>query len=78
LCGIAATALGQLVLMPYIKKKGWRFLIIASLAFIMAGSLVATISVGIFETVSLVNHGGSIGLGNMCPHSRVHHLGGAS
>jgi uncharacterized membrane protein YfcA len=66
-CGLFATLVGQFVLMAEIKRRGLRFLIVAALAFIMAGSMVSLSAVGIYDTVQLLHAGGSIGFGELCP-----------
>lgn len=66
--GLASTALGQFTIMDYIKRNGLRYLIVASLAFVVGGSLVALGGYGIFNSVAIVQSGGSItALGKLCP-----------
>lgn len=66
-CGAISTVLGQKVMMPEIKRRGWTFLIVASLTFIMTGSMIVLAAVGIYDTIYLLNNGGSIGFGQLCP-----------
>lgn len=79
--GLIATALGQKVMMPFIMKKGWKFLIAGALATIMGLTLLAAVSVGIYATIHTVDHGGKVGFGHFCPGggavANVHHNGGA-
>lgn len=71
LIGMASTGLGQLVLMKYIREHGLRFLIVASLALIVGGSLLILGGVGIVEAVETIRSGGSIfSMGRLC-HKKV-------
>ncbi|KAF8279818.1 hypothetical protein TcBrA4_0105070 [Trypanosoma cruzi] len=66
-CGIVSTILGQFVLMRIIKKYKLRFLIIAALVTIIAGSLTFLTSYGIYSSLNLTRSGGSIiAFGRLC------------
>lgn len=65
-CGLFSTVIGQSLVMPEIRKRGWRFLIIGCLAFIMAGSLLTSITVGVYDTVELWSNGGAAGFAGLC------------
>lgn len=58
--GMLSTALGQFVFMKKIKEKGWSFLIVGCLAFIVGGSLVVLGGYGIFNAVVSSRNGGSV------------------
>ena len=75
--GIASTFVGQFVFNRQIKKHGWTFLILGSLAFVLAGSMVALTAVGIYNTYETVEHHGSLGFGTLCKpvHAVPHHVG---
>ncbi|KEG14758.1 hypothetical protein DQ04_00321270 [Trypanosoma grayi] len=67
-CGMASTALGQFCFMRLIKKYNLRYLIIASLATIIGGSLIALSSYSIYQSVIVVRADGSImAPGRVCP-----------
>ncbi|RNE97696.1 hypothetical protein TraAM80_09180 [Trypanosoma rangeli] len=73
-CGLLSAALGNFVFMRLIKKYKLRFLIVAALAMIIAGSLAFLSGFGIYNSLNLVNHGGSIlAFGRVCRSS--HHRG---
>lgn len=76
LSGLIATSLGQLVIMPEIKRRGWRFLIFGCLGIVMLGSMLAVSIFGIVETVELVKADANVGFGSLCHHrSKVHTAG---
>ena len=64
--GILSTVIGQFVFVKEIKKRGWTFLIIAALAAIMVGSMIALTIFGIWDTYTILHHDGSIGFGSIC------------
>ena len=65
-CGIVSTCIGQFVFVKKIQEKGWSFLIVVALATIMSGSMIGTIALGIYNTVVIVQSGGSLGFGELC------------
>lgn len=67
--GCAATSIGQLILMPEIKRRGMSFLILTALATVMGGSLLMSVGLGLKETIEQVNDGGfdsAFGFGSYC------------
>ena len=64
--GVISTVLGQFVFVRQIKKHGWTFLMIAALASIMIGSMIALSIFGIWDTYTILHNGGSIGFGAIC------------
>ncbi|ORC88445.1 uncharacterized protein TM35_000173170 [Trypanosoma theileri] len=71
--GMASTALGQFCFMREIKKRNLGYLIIASLATIIGGSLLVLTIYGIYNAVVVVRTGGSImDVGRVCPSREKH------
>lgn len=65
--GLGATALGQFVIMDYIRKNGLRYLIVASLAFVLSSSLVILGGYGIYNAVIVSRSGASLfAFGKLC------------
>jgi uncharacterized membrane protein YfcA len=64
--GMLSTIFGRLVLMREIERRDATYLIVAALAFIMGGSMVAIISYGVWNTYTIFTHDGSLGFGPMC------------
>lgn len=64
--GILSTIFGQFVLMKEIKKRGFTFLIVAALATIMGGSMIAVTIFGIVNTVNIEKNDGNLGFGDLC------------
>lgn len=66
--GLGSTSLGQFVIMSYIRKKGYRFLIVAALAAILSLSLLILGGYGIYNA-AVTSHAGSslFSFGRLCP-----------
>ena len=64
--GAASTLLGQFVFVREITKRGWSFMIIVCLAFIMIGSMIALTILGVYSTVKIEEDQGSLGFGELC------------
>ena len=58
--GLLSAVVGQSIFIPFIKKNDWKFLIVAALGIIVGGSLIALTSYGIYDTVILLKHEGSL------------------
>lgn len=68
--GFGATALGQFVIMDYIKKKGYNFLIVGALATILLSSLIVLGGYGIYNATIVSRTGASLwSLGKLCSAS---------
>ncbi|RNE95561.1 uncharacterized protein Tco025E_09983 [Trypanosoma conorhini] len=66
-CGLLSTVVGQFVFMRLIKKFNLRYLIVAALVTIIAGSLAFLSGYGIYHSLTLVHDGGSIvAFGRVC------------
>ncbi|RNF05650.1 hypothetical protein TraAM80_04483 [Trypanosoma rangeli] len=59
-CGLFSAVIGDFVFMRLIKKYKLRFLIVAALVTITAGSLVFLSGFGIYNSINIVRNGGSI------------------
>ncbi|ESL06397.1 hypothetical protein TRSC58_05931 [Trypanosoma rangeli SC58] len=59
-CGLFSAVIGDFVFMRLIKKYELRFLIVAALVTITAGSLVFLSGFGIYNSLNIVRNGGSI------------------
>ncbi|AYU81603.1 Sulfite exporter TauE/SafE, putative [Leishmania donovani] len=69
--GLCSSALGQLVIMNYIKRRGLSYLIIGSLVFVVGGSLVALGGYGIYNAVISTQAGGSVlAFGRFCARAK--------
>lgn len=64
--GVLSTVFGQFVLMRQIVKRGMTYLIVAALATIMGGSMLAVTIYGIANTVKIEDNNGSLGFGSLC------------
>lgn len=64
--GVLSAAFGQFVLMREIKKRGWLFLIVAALATIMGGSMLSVCVFGVYNTIIIEQHHGSLGFAPLC------------
>lgn len=64
--GCTSTAVGQFIFVKEIKRRGWKFLIIICLAFILGGSMVTLTIYGVMNTVMIVRHHGYLGFGEYC------------
>jgi uncharacterized membrane protein YfcA len=64
--GLLSAAFGQFVLMRQIKKHGWTFLIVAALASIMGGSMLAVTAYGVYTTIKIESNHGSLGFAELC------------
>lgn len=65
--GFGATALGHFVIMEYIKKKGYNFLIVGALATILLSSLIVLGGYGIYNATIVSRTGASLwSLGKLC------------
>ncbi|CUG92640.1 Hypothetical protein, putative [Bodo saltans] len=69
--GMLSTIFGRLVLLRQIEKRDATYLIVAALAFIMGGSMVAVIAYGVYNTYTIFTHDGSLGFGPMCTTDAV-------
>lgn len=65
--GFISTALGHFIILDYIKKKGYNFLIVGALAAILLSSLLVLGGYGIYNAVIVSNTGASLwSLGKLC------------
>lgn len=64
--GVLSTVFGQFVLMREIKRRGLTYLIVAALATIMGGSMLAVTIYGIANTIQIERNDGSLGFGPLC------------
>lgn len=64
--GLLSAAFGQFVLMREIKRRGMLFLIVAALATIMGGSMLAVTIFGIYNTIVIEQNHGSLGFATLC------------
>jgi uncharacterized membrane protein YfcA len=64
--GLLSAAFGQFVLMREIKKRGMLFLIVAALATIMGGSMLAVTIFGVYNTIVIEQNHGSLGFASLC------------
>eukprot|EP00658_Telonema_sp_P-2_P031095 TRINITY_DN23347_c0_g1_i1.p1 TRINITY_DN23347_c0_g1~~TRINITY_DN23347_c0_g1_i1.p1 ORF type:complete len:101 (-),score=29.88 TRINITY_DN23347_c0_g1_i1:211-513(-) len=65
--GIASTLLGQKVVMVEIRRRKMTYLIVVALLAVMVGSMVSQAIMGLYKTVLIMNVGGPLGLGSLCP-----------
>jgi uncharacterized membrane protein YfcA len=65
--GIASTLLGQKVVMVEIRRRKMTYLIVVALLAVMVGSMVSQGIMGIYKTILIINVGGPLGLGSLCP-----------
>jgi uncharacterized membrane protein YfcA len=64
--GLLSGGLGQVVLMRQIIKHGWNFLIVATMAFVLGGSMITTAAYGTYDTIDIHENGGSLGFAALC------------
>jgi uncharacterized membrane protein YfcA len=67
LCGLTSTLTGRYGLLRYIKKRGWKSMIVVALAVIHFLTITSVLIYGVIDIMALRAHGAPLGFGTLCP-----------